>query len=153
MGTTGLWVPSVFSDPVPGRARLALQCSSVTRALRSLYYPASYLTTSGLALVLAPDFALKLLLSTGHYGDVMPRMAGVVILGLGIIVIQIIRLRVEGLYLTLVAVRVMFSAVWLGLFFYAHDPFFLVVFAVVAVGMVWTAVGLMLDRKTSRGAT
>jgi uncharacterized protein YjeT (DUF2065 family) len=123
----------------------------VTRALRSLYYPAFYLTASGLALVLAPEPALKLLLSTGHYGDVMPRMAGVVILGLGIIVIQIIRQRVEGLYPTLVAVRVMFCGVWLGLYFHTRDPFFLVVFAVVAVGMIWTAVGLMLDRKTSRG--
>jgi hypothetical protein len=48
---------------------------AMRRALRSLYYPAFYLTTTGLALVLAPDLALKLLFSTGHYGDVMPRMA------------------------------------------------------------------------------
>jgi uncharacterized protein YjeT (DUF2065 family) len=120
--------------------------SGSPRALRSLYYPAFYLTTAGLALVLAPELALRLLFSTGHYGDVMPRMAGVVVLGLGIIVIQIIRQRVQGLYPTLVAVRVMFCAVWIGLYFDTRDPFFLIVFAVVAVGMVWTAVGLVLDR-------
>jgi len=119
----------------------------VTRALRSLYYPAFYLTTSGLALVLAPELALKLLFSTGHYGDVMPRMAGVVILGLGVIVVQIIRQRVAGLYPTLVAVRVMFCTVWMGLYVYTRDPFFLTVFAVVAVGMVWTALALALDRR------
>ena len=37
----------------------------------SLYYVASYLTVSGLALTLAPTFALKLFLSNGEYGEVM----------------------------------------------------------------------------------
>ena len=121
----------------------------MTRALRSLYYPAFYLTTSGLALLLAPDLALSLLFSTGHYGDVMPRMAGAAILALGFIVVQIIRQRVEGLYPTLVAARVMLCTVWMGLYLYTRDRFFLLVFGVVAVGMVWTAVGLMLDRRTA----
>ena len=119
----------------------------MARALRSLYYPAFYLTTTGLALVLAPDVALKLLFSSGHYGDVMPRMAGAVIVALGMIVIQVIRQRAESLYPTLVAARVMLCTVWMGLYLYRRDPFFLIVFGVVAVGMVWTAVGLVLDRR------
>jgi uncharacterized protein YjeT (DUF2065 family) len=124
---------------------------AVTRALRSLYYPAFYLTTSGLAFMFAPDFALKLLFSSGHYGDVMPRMAGALMLALGIIVVQIIRKRTEGLYPTLVGVRVMLCTVWMGLYIYTRDIFFLLVFGMVAVGMVWTTVGLMLDRKTRTG--
>jgi hypothetical protein len=121
----------------------------VTRALRSLYYPAFYLTTSGLSLVLAPDLALRLLFSTGKYGDVMPRMAGAAILALAMLVVQIIRHRVEVLYTTLVGARVMLCSVWMGLFLYTGDRFFLVVFLVVAVGMVWTAVALLLDRSTA----
>lgn len=121
----------------------------MTRALRSLYYPAFYLTTSGLSLVLAPDLALRLLFSTGKYGDVMPRMAGAAILALAILVVQIIRHRVEALYMTLVGARVMLCSVWMGLFLYTGDRFFLVVFFVVAVGMVWTAVALLLDRSTA----
>ncbi len=121
----------------------------MSRAHRSLYYPAFYLTTAGLALILAPSFALKLFLSTGQYGDVMPRMAGATTLALGILVIQIIRQRVDGLYATLVGARVMLCTVWMSLFLYTHDPFFLVVFGVVAVGMVWTAVGLVLDRRAT----
>ncbi len=120
---------------------------AMQRALRSLYYPAFYLTTTGLALVLAPDVALKLLFSTGHYGDVMPRMAGAVILALGMVVIQIVRQRAEGMYPTLVTARIMLCTVWMGLYLYTRDPFFLIVFSVVAVGMVWTAVGLALDRR------
>lgn len=116
-------------------------------ALRSLYYPAFYLTTTGLALVLAPEVSLKLLFSTGHYGDVMPRMAGAVILALGMIVIQVIRQRAESMVPTLVAARVMLCTVWMGLYLYTRDPFFLIVFGVVAVGMVWTVVGLGLDRR------
>jgi hypothetical protein len=121
----------------------------VTRALRSLYYPAFYLTTSGLSLVLAPDLALRLLFSTGKYGDVMPRMAGAAILALAMLVVQIIRHRVEALYMTLVGARVMLCSVWMGLFLYTRDRFFLVVFFVVAVGMAWTAVALLLDRSTA----
>jgi uncharacterized protein YjeT (DUF2065 family) len=128
--------------------RSGLRFVPVSRALRSLYYPAFYLTAAGLALVLAPDFALKLFFSTGHYGDVMPRMAGATTLALGILVVQIIRHRVEGLYATLVGARVMLCTVWMSLFLYTRDPFFLIVFGMVAVGMVWTAVGLALDRRT-----
>jgi uncharacterized protein YjeT (DUF2065 family) len=118
----------------------------MTRTLRSLYYPATYLLGTGLALLLAPGLALRLLFSTGQYGDVMPRMAGAVILVLGVLVVQIIRHRVESLYATLVGARVLLCTAWMGLYFYTRDPFFLIVFGVVALGMVWTAVSLVRDR-------
>ena len=39
----------------------------------SLFYLAGYLIPSGLVLMFAPTPALRLLRSTGQYGDVMPR--------------------------------------------------------------------------------
>src|SRR6185503_13130787 len=80
----------------------------------SLYYPATYLTVAGLSLLLAPQLSLKLLLSNGEYGDVFPRVAGMMILGLGLIVIQVIRLRQEQLYSTLWAIRLLFCIGWFG---------------------------------------
>ena len=71
----------------------------------SLYYLVGYLVPAGIALIAAPQFALKLLLSNGSYGDVMPRLLGVVLLALGIIVLQILRLHAEALYSTTLIAR------------------------------------------------
>jgi uncharacterized protein YjeT (DUF2065 family) len=105
---------------------------SMDRARRSLYYPATYLLGTGFALLLVPRLAFKLFFSSGEYGDVMPRMAGAVIATLGMLVVQVIRHRVDVLYPTLVGARVFLCAAWLGLLVYSHDVFFGIVFIVVA---------------------
>ena len=117
------------------------------RTHRSLYYLVSYLTVAGLALFLVPGFALPLLLSNGDYGDVFPRLAGMVLLGLAIIVAQIIRLRIEQLYTTTLAIRAFFLVGFVFLFAISGDPFFLVVFAIVAVGVVLTGTSYLRDRR------
>jgi uncharacterized membrane protein YqgA involved in biofilm formation len=119
----------------------------MNKTRRSLYYPATYLTIAGLSLLVAPQFSLKLLLSNGDYGDVFPRVAGLMILGLGLIVIQVIRLRQEQLYSTLWAIRLLFCIGWLGLYFYTRDPYFLVLLAIVGVGFIWTGINLLQERK------
>jgi len=120
------------------------------RTRLSLYYPTAYLLGSGAGLLVAPGLTLRLLLSDGSYGDVMPRMAGVLALALGILVFRIARLEISSLYYTLVWLRLLFCAVWLILFCESRDPFFLVVFGVVAAGMIWTIVAHRLDAKEQR---
>jgi hypothetical protein len=117
----------------------------------SLYYPATYLTVAGLSLLLAPQLSLKLLLSNGDYGDVFPRVAGMIILGLGLIVIQVIRLRQEQLYSTLWAIRLFFCIGWLGLYLYTRDPYFMVLLAIVGIGFVWTGINLLQERRNQIG--
>ena len=46
------------------------------RTRLSLFYLATYLPVAGLALLLVPDVAMKLLLSNRTYDDVFPRLAG-----------------------------------------------------------------------------
>lgn len=116
------------------------------RTHRSLYYLVSYLTVAGLALLVVPGLALKLLLSNGSYGDVFPRLAGMLLLGLAILVFQIIRLRVEALYPTTLMVRIFFLATFVFLFAISGDPFFLVVFAIVALGVAFTGYSYLQDR-------
>jgi hypothetical protein len=118
---------------------------SLTRL--SLYYVVVYLAVAGLALLLVPKFALSLLLSNGSYGDVMPRFVGMTLLGIDILVFQIVRLRVEQLYLTTLIVRVFFLVVLLWLFVLGSDPFFLVVFLIVVVGVVMTGYSYLRDRQ------
>lgn len=120
------------------------------RTLKSLYYPASYLLGTGTMMLLAPRLMLRLSFSTGDYGDVMPRMVGCTLVALGILVVQVIRHRLHALYPTLVGVRVFLCAGWVGLYLYSRDPFFLVVFGVVATGLVWTSLALLADRRAAR---
>jgi uncharacterized protein YjeT (DUF2065 family) len=113
----------------------------------SLYYLAGYLIPAGTLLLLVPDFATKLLLSNRSYDDAPFRLAGILLIGLGILVVQIIRHRLEVLYPTTVLVRLLISATLIGLFAETSDPFFLVVLAVVVVGIVLTGTSYLIDRR------
>ena len=84
----------------------------------SLYYLVGYLIPAGIALITVPQLALKLLLANGTYGDVLPRLLGVVLLALGIIVLQIIRLHVDALYSTTLIARSVILVCLLGLYIY-----------------------------------
>ena len=118
------------------------------RTRLSLFYLAGYLLPAGVALMAAPQLALKLLLSNGEYGDVMPRLVGVLLFALGLIIVQIIRFRVEVLYTTALGLRVIILAVLFGLDFYSRDPLFRVLIGIVGFGVILTAVSYLLDRQS-----
>ena len=115
----------------------------------SLYYVVAYLTVAGLALLLVPNFALSLLLSknAAAYGDIFPRFGGMTLLGIDFLVFQIVRLRLEQLYLTTVLVRVFFLIVLAALSVMSGDPFFLVVFAIVGIGVVVTGYSYLREHR------
>ena len=113
----------------------------------SLYYVVAYLAVAGLALLLVPQFALSLLLSNGSYGDVMPRFVGMTLIGIDILVFQIVRLRIEQLYATTLLVRIFFLVVLASLFVLSRDPFFLVVFAIVGIGVAVTGYNYLRERR------
>jgi uncharacterized protein YjeT (DUF2065 family) len=113
----------------------------------SLYYLFGYLTLTGLALLFAPDISLRLLLATRTYDDTFVRFTGAFMIALGVVVLQFIRYQVAVLYPTTVGVRVFFLACITWFYQRTHDPLFLVVFGVVALGFVLTTTGLILDRR------
>ena len=112
----------------------------------SMYYPAGYLLPAGAMLLIAPTTAFRLFLSSQPeaYGDIIPRLAGALTFGLGLIVVQVIRHRVEVLHPTIVGVRVLFVAVWIWLYAQSGDPFFLVLAALVGLGTVLSGVALAM---------
>lgn len=113
----------------------------------SLIYVAAYLLGAGIFLLLAPRLTLRLLLSTGDYGEILPRLAGLLLVGLGILVVQIIRYRVAALYATTVAVRAGFCVGFVALYALSRDPLFLVLLAVVGLGVLGTSVSYVLDKR------
>src|SRR5262245_21073970 len=96
------------------------------RTRLSLIYVVVYLLAAGIALLVAPRLALKLLFSTGDYGVIMPRLNGLLLIGLGIFVAQIVRHDVTALYPTTLAVRAVFCLGFIALYLLSRDPFFLV---------------------------
>jgi hypothetical protein len=121
------------------------------RTRLSLFYLAGYLIPAGLLLLFAPTFALRILLSNGDYGDVFPRMAGTLFIGIGVIVVQIIRFRMEILYSTTLMIRPFFCACFIVFYFISHDPFFLVLLAIVALGLIWTGFSYVMDNQSKPG--
>jgi hypothetical protein len=113
----------------------------------SLYYLAGNLLFAGVLLIATGQFATRLLLSNGDYGDALPRLLGVVLLALGLLIVQIIRHRLEVLYTTTLAARALILAVLIGLYVYVRDPFFLVLIGIVGLGVVLTGGSYLLDRR------
>jgi uncharacterized membrane protein YoaK (UPF0700 family) len=113
----------------------------------SLYYLAGYLLFAGVALILVPSFALSLLLSNGQYGDVMPRLLGVVLFALGVFVAQVIRHRLTVLYPTTLAVRAVILLVLAALYVKSADPFFVVLIGIVGLGVVLTGTAYLRERR------
>ena len=113
----------------------------------SLYYLATYLPLAGLALLFVPDLATKLLLSNRTYEDTFMRVAGGLALGLGVLIIQIVRYRIEILYRWTLIIRLGLISMFVVLYARTSDPFFISLFVIVGFGVVLTGIGYYLDRR------
>jgi hypothetical protein len=118
----------------------------------SLYYLGSYLTIVGLALLAAPHTTLAILQSNGDYGDVFPRVAGMLMSGLGFSIFGMIGARSEQQYPTTLLVRTYFLVCIAAFYVATSDPMFLVLGAIVALGFVMTLGSYLVDRMALRGA-
>lgn len=112
----------------------------------SLYYLAGYLLVIGFGLLLVPHETLKLLFSNGDYGDIFPRLAGMLMSGLGLTIAGIILARTQALYPATLAVRSYFAVCLIAFYLASKDPLFLVVLGIVAIGMVLTLSSYLTDR-------
>jgi uncharacterized protein YjeT (DUF2065 family) len=102
----------------------------------TLSYLATYLLLGGLGLLLAPALALRLLLSNGAYGEIMPRLVGMFMLALGGVILQFVRARDYRYYLYIIVARSFIVLVQTALYFKARDPLFLVLDAIVLIGLL-----------------
>jgi len=99
-------------------------------------YLASYLIGGGLGLLLAPALTLRLLLSNGDYGDIMPRLVGVFMVALGGAVLEFVRAGDYRYYRYTIVARTFIVVALTALYFKARDPLFLVLDAIVLVGLL-----------------
>jgi len=119
----------------------------------SLFYLGSYLSIIGIGLLLAPRATLGLLQSTGDYGDVFPRVAGMLMSGLGLSIFGIIRARADALYPATLLIRLYFLACIIAFYAMTRDPLFLVLLVIVGLGFVLTLSSYLYDRKARTPAS
>ena len=89
--------------------------------------------------------ALHLLFSNGEYGDVMPRLLGVILIGLGILVAG--HPPPAGTDLQTVHWRALLLPCWLLLYAFSHAPMFLSLFVVVGIGFLLSLVTARSERR------
>jgi hypothetical protein len=65
------------------RGRTPRRVKQMVKTRISLFYLAYYLAIIGTGLLLAPHRALEILQSSADYGDVFPRLSGMLMGGLG----------------------------------------------------------------------
>lgn len=123
------------------------------RTYLSLYYLVGYLFPAGLLLFLIPTFATQLLLSNVTYDEPPLRLAGLVLIALGILILQIIRHRIEVLYTTTLVVRAVLSLGLLSLLVSTGNPFFGVVLVIVLIGVALTGASYLVDRRDAAART
>ena len=83
-----------------------------------------------------PELTLRLLLSSGWYGDVMPRLVGVFMIALGGAVLESVWARDYSYYRYAITARIFIVVALTALYFKARDPLFLVFDAIVLVGLL-----------------
>ena len=113
----------------------------------SLLYLGTYLVLIGLGLLFAPEGTLRLLQSNTEYGKVFPRVAGMLMSGLGFSVFGIIRAGVPKLYPATIIIRMYFLACLAAFYWMTTDLLFLVLILIVGVGLVLTLSAHLLDRR------
>lgn len=117
------------------------------RTRKSLFYVVFYLLQGGLAFLLAPGTALALFGSNGGYHEALVRFVGVLLLTLGFVVLQLVRLRAERMYGATLAARTLILPGLVALYLAYGDPLFAALSGIVGIGYVLTWACYLRDRR------
>ena len=113
----------------------------------SLYYLATYLLFGGFGFLLTPRLATKLLLSNADFDTMILRVLGMLMMGLGFLIVQVIRLRVSVLYASTLIMLGVFGICLIAFFMMTYNLFFLTILVIVVIGVALTSWSLFEDRK------
>jgi len=121
----------------------------MSKTRSSLLYLGSYLFIIGMGLLIAPHQTLGFLQSTGEYGDIFPRVSGMLMSGLGLSIFGMIRAHSYELYPATLFIRAYFITCIVAFYAMTRDPLFLVLVAIVGLGFVLTLTAYVLERRTT----
>ena len=113
----------------------------------SFYYLAGYLLPAGVGAMIAPELILAIFQSDREYPHELIRFAGALMTGLGIIVVNLIRHRLERLSGATLLVRVIVASTLFGVWASTGNPMFLLMALIVTLGFALTLAGRLADGK------
>jgi hypothetical protein len=90
---------------------------------------------------------LRILQSNRDYDEVMTRIAGMLMSGLGLSVFGMIRARSYEQYPATLLMRVYFITCFVVFYLITRDPLFFILIAIVGIGLVLTLTTYFLDRN------
>ena len=102
----------------------------------TLIYLAFYLFVGGLGFASIPETILKLFMSNGAYGDIMPRVAGMFMLVLGFLITLFIKNKDYKYYFPTIIARSFIVIFLTVLYFNTDDPLFIILNCVVLIGLL-----------------
>ena len=113
-------------------------------------YLISYLAVAAVGFGLFPALTLKLILSNGDYGVIMPRLLGAMMGVLSFLLFMIYRKGDWQRYspFTMMA-RTPLVLFIFYLYYLSRDPMFLIINAIILLGLITTAIGTALHRSAS----
>lgn len=114
---------------------------------RSLFYLAGYLSLTGLGLLFAPQFILKLLFANHDYPGAFVQFSGILMIGLAVVVMNVIKYGNRALYRTTLMARIPMWICTLGLYLHTRETFFIVVLCVLGLGIVLTGSFYLAERQ------
>jgi len=120
------------------------------RTRLSLFYLGSYLVLIGLGLLFVPHETLKILQSNRDHDEVMTRIAGMLMSGLGLSIFGMIRARSYEQYPATLLIRLYFIACFVVFYLMTRDPLFVVLIGIVGLGLILTLTTYLLDRKSTK---
>ncbi len=112
----------------------------------TLTYLAIYLLIGGLGLAFLPALALRLFFSNGDYGDVMPRVAGMLMIGLSGLIGQFVMNQDYRYYPYSVYIRSFFVLFLFVLYARSGDPLFLALNGIILIGLLPSIYTLIRER-------
>ncbi len=114
----------------------------------SLFYLAGYLLFGGIGFLFVPRTMLELFQSNISYDSIMVQFIGVLLLSLGIVIVQIIRKNLVEFYHITLIIRSIIIAALLYFYMISKNPLMLILFSIVTVGFLFTAMSFILDKKS-----
>ncbi len=102
----------------------------------TLIYLASYLFVGGIGFAFIPELVLKMFMSTGEYGDIMPRVVGMFMIVLGFLITLFIKNEDYKYYLPTIIARSFIVIFLSALYFNTNDTLFIILNIIVLVGLL-----------------
>ena len=111
-----------------------------------MIYLASYLIIGGIGFGFILEMVLKLFMTTGIYGEIMPRVVGMFMIVLGFLITLLIKNEDYKYYLPTIIARSFIVIFLSALYIISNDPLFIILNIIVLIGLLPSIYNFIKDK-------